>query len=124
MSNNRSQSDSLESTFDAGSMSVSQKVHPEDIQPGDDVAVSEVMYQYPSYPWQSCGATLQPTDPVNVTFLPPADTEPMVVCSVCLPFVLCKPARLGTEFLTYDRYSLCGWTRRSPKHTAQREKKI
>ena len=90
MSNNRSQSESLESTLGARSMSVSKKVHPEDIQPGDDVAVSEVMYQYPSYPWQSCGVTLQPSEPVNVTFLPPADTEPMVVCSVCLPFVLCK----------------------------------
>ena len=90
MSDIKSQSEGLEPGSTTSSLSVSKKIHPEDIRLGDDVMISEVMYQYPSYPWNSCSITLRPEDTVDVTFLSPPDTTPMVVKAVCLPFILCK----------------------------------
>ena len=90
MNNTQSQSESLESAAVNSQLSVSKKIHPEDIRVGDDVAISEVLYQYPSYPWQGGVTTLQAQESVDVTFLSPPDATPMIVRAVCLPFVLCQ----------------------------------
>ena len=93
MSDTQSQSEELQAGTAAStsaSLSVSRKIHPEDICVDDNVMISEIMYQYPSYPWHSCSFGIRPQDPVDVTFLSPPDTTPMVVKAICLPFILCQ----------------------------------
>jgi hypothetical protein len=63
---------------------------PEEIRPGDYVAVMQVVYELPSFFW--CADTLLiPHDkPVRLLFLPADGGAPLKVRSVCLPFVLVK----------------------------------
>ena len=74
-------------------ITVARKLHPEDISVGDDVALSEVSYQFPSFFW--CGADhaiLPPESQVRITFLPIEEPQTLKVKSICLPFVLCTLA--------------------------------
>lgn len=73
-------------------LKVAKRLHPEDICVGDDIALSEVAYQYLSFHWCGADATILPPErPVRVTFLPPhGDNQPLKIKSVCLPFVLCE----------------------------------
>ncbi len=69
---------------------VARKLHPEDIEINDNVAVSETLCQYPSYLWQCVDTTrLPPEQPVRLTYLP-YSCEIYSVKAVCLPFVLCR----------------------------------
>lgn len=69
----------------------SQKLHPEDLALGDDVVISEVCYQYPSYCWSTVDRTVLPPHlPVNITFMAPGSHTPHKVKSICLPYVLCE----------------------------------
>ena len=70
---------------------VARRLHPEDIEVGHRVAISELSYQYPTFLW--CGAdfsTHSPSVPVRISYLPCGEKRPMEVRAVCLPFVLCS----------------------------------
>lgn len=78
-----------ENKFDS-ELTVSKKLHPEDIVIGDAVAVSETVYQYISFSW--CGVDTTRLPPEEVVKVPclSHDASPLIVQSVCLPYVLCK----------------------------------
>lgn len=85
------QSDSGQPEVEESQLKVSKKLHPEDIAIGDDVAISEVAYQYASFHWFGVDSTvLPPHEVVQLTFNPGDMNEPLVIRSVCLPFVLCQ----------------------------------
>jgi hypothetical protein len=63
---------------------------PEDVRPGDFVAVLDELYEIPSYLWRE-DAALHPRDElVRIRVMPTQDNPPHKVKSVCLPFVLTK----------------------------------
>ena len=72
-------------------LKVARTLPSEDISVGDDVAISEIAYQYPSFLWPDADTTmLPPHQKVRITFQPFEDYLPMKVKSICLPFVLCE----------------------------------
>lgn len=72
-------------------LKVSKKLHPEDIAIGDNVAVSEVAFQYASFMWFGVDSTvLPPHEVVQLTYYPTDTNEPLIVKTICLPFVLCE----------------------------------
>ena len=95
-------------------------VAPEDIGVGDFVALSTIVFQFPSYLWSADCHLLPPSKPVRIEFLP---FEPGVIWqvkAVCIPFVYgrsfddtskildvrqCKLVRISDEF------SNCVWNR-------------
>lgn len=87
------QSESGQTELEDSQLKVSRRLHPEDIAIGDDVAVSEIAYQYASFMWFGVDSSiLPPHETVQLTFFPSGDHEPLTVKSVCLPFVLCERA--------------------------------
>ena len=70
----------------------SRKVHPENLRVGDYVAIASVTYEIPSFLW--CGLdhiAYPPDQTIDIAFTKSADENaPLLVKSVCLPFVLCK----------------------------------
>ncbi len=86
---------------------------PEEIRPGDYVALLNVVCELPSFFWCDDAALMPREQPVRIQFTPGSGSAPMKVKSVCLPFVLLKHpdgrkftldvrrsklARLGTDF--------------------------
>lgn len=91
----------------ASERTAARKLHPEDICVGDDVALSEVVFQYPSYMWCGADTTMLPPDQkVQVTFLPWESPQPLKVQSICLPFVLCKQVNGKSEMLDIRQVQL------------------
>lgn len=85
------QSESGQSESQESQLKVSRKLHPEDIAIGDNVAVSEVAFQYAPFLWFAVDSSvLPPREVVQLTFYPDDRHEPLIVKSVCLPFVLCE----------------------------------
>ena len=69
---------------------LSRVLAPEDVRPGDYVAVLDELYEIPSY-WWCEDAALHPRDElVRIRLMPTQDNAPHKVKSVCLPFVLTK----------------------------------
>jgi len=66
---------------------------PEEIRPGDFVAVLHEIAELPSFYW-CADAALHPRDElVRIRFIPTCEALPLKVKSVCLPFVLVKSPR-------------------------------
>lgn len=101
---------------------------PEDIGVGDFVALSSIVYQFPSYLWSADCHLLPPSKPVRIEFLP---LEPGVIWqvkAVCIPFVYgrsfddaskildvrqCKLVRISDDF------SECVWNRMKKEQRRQ-----
>lgn len=83
-----------------GESKVAKLLAPEEVRPGDYVAVMQVVYELPSFFW--CADTLLiPHDkPVRLQLLPDDGGTPLKVRSVCLPFVLVKTS--SEEYRTID----------------------
>jgi hypothetical protein len=74
----------------ARSLSIAKPLAPEDVRPGDYVALLDELYELPSY-WWCEDAALHPRDElVRIRLLPTQENQPLKVKSVCLPFVLAK----------------------------------
>jgi hypothetical protein len=86
---------------------------PEEIRPGDYVALLNIVYELPSFLWCDDAALMPREQPVRIQFTPESGSAPLKVKSVCLPYVLVKHpagrkftldvrrsklARLGTDF--------------------------
>jgi hypothetical protein len=101
---------------------------PEDIRPGDFVALLDELYEYPSFWWCADATLLAPDEPVRIRFVPHAENVPLKVKQVCLPFVLAKLPRDGGRTLDLRRcrlarldpaYAAAAWKvyRRKPRKT-------
>jgi hypothetical protein len=63
---------------------------PEDVRPGDFVALLDEMHELPSF-WWCLDSALHPRDRlVRLRMIPTHESLPLRVKSVCLPFVLTK----------------------------------
>lgn len=79
-----------QSEINDSTLTAARRLHPEDIQIGDNVALAHVSYQYPSFLWCGVDLAMLPADRiVQLSFLP-SEFELLVVKSICLPFVFCK----------------------------------
>lgn len=96
---------------------------PEEIRPGDYVALLNVVYELPSFFWCDDAALMPREQPVRIQFTPESGSAPLKVKSVCLPYVLVKHpdgrkftldvsrsklARLATDFATLAWKALKG----------------
>jgi hypothetical protein len=102
---------------EAGS-TLARALAPEDVRPGDYVALLHEICDYPSFYWCADSTLLPPDQPVRIRFTPNDESIPLKVKSVCLPFVLvmmpwrgkrtldlrkCRLARLD------KRYAAAAW---------------
>ena len=83
----------IETADDAASpaLRVSKRIHPEDLNVGDHVAVTETIHQLPTYCWCGLDAYQHPPDElIRLTVRPQDGHQPLKIKSICLPWVLCK----------------------------------
>jgi len=66
------------------------RVHGEDINRGDFLALLSQTVDVPSYFWDCSGLTLDPQEMVRLRLIPGDAGLPMKVVAVCLPFVYAK----------------------------------
>jgi len=80
-----------ESVIMGDEVNIARALAPEDVRPGDYVAVLQVVTERMLESWE-CECAADATRLVRVAHLPDGDTAPMHVLEVCLPFVLVKTA--------------------------------
>ena len=68
----------------------SRSLAPEEIRPGDSVAVLHEIYEYPSWYWCSDPAFGNREEMIRLRTIPRDEAIPLQVESVCLPFVLVR----------------------------------
>ena len=79
---------------------VAARVHGEDIQQADFVAVLNEIVEYASCCWNYSELTLPADQPVRIRYMPHDAGEPYKVIAICLPFVYAKRPKGGVE--TFD----------------------
>lgn len=79
---------------------VAATVAGEDVNCGDFVAVLSVVYEVPSYMWDSCESVLPAQELVRLKMIPSDAGIPLKVQAICLPFIYAKNA--AGEFSTLD----------------------
>jgi len=68
-----------------------RRIHPEDLVVGDDIAITEVSYQYGTFAWCALDTFKYPADEViTLTYRATDDHFPQKIVSICLPFLLCE----------------------------------
>lgn len=80
----------LENHTDSADSTLARALAPEDIRPGDYVALLHETYELPSFYWCADAALLPVERPVRIRCVPREDQAPLRVKHVCLPFVLVK----------------------------------
>ena len=74
----------------ARDVTLAKTLAPEDVRPGDYVAVLSEEYEYAAFAW-SCDSSLSTGDSIlRVRFRPRDTTGPLRVIDACLPFVFVK----------------------------------
>jgi hypothetical protein len=96
----------LEAQADRSHSTLAKSLAPEEIRPGDFVAILHVVCELPSFLWCADASTLPLGEPVRVQFAPEHGGVPLKVKSVCLPFVLVKSPFGDTRSLDVRRYRL------------------
>ena len=82
-----------------------RRIHPEDLVVGDDIAITEVSYQYGTFAWCALDTFKYPADEViTLTYRPTEDHFPQKVVSICLPFLLCE--KIDGKHIIHDVRSL------------------
>ena len=74
----------------ASAPTLAKALAPEEIRPGDFVAVLYQMYELPSYMWCADASLLPRDELVRIRMTPTEDPTPLKVSAVCLPFVLVR----------------------------------
>jgi len=75
----------------ADALKVSRRVHPEDFNVGDHVAISEIIYEYGTFCWCGLDSYQYPPDElIRLTVRPSEGHQPLTVKSICLPLVHVK----------------------------------
>ena len=91
---------------------------PEDVRPGDYVALLEEIYELPSYWWRTDSVLESRDELVRIRMIPTQENLPLKVKSVCLPFVLAKKPTGERQTLDLrrcrlarldDRYAASAW---------------
>lgn len=89
------------------SLPLAKRVAPDDLLPGQYVAVLHLVFEYPSYLWMCEGYETPIDQPVRVTFRPCfSEHEPLRVLDVCLPFVFVADPRGGHRVLDVRSHQL------------------
>jgi hypothetical protein len=100
------------------SATLAKSLAPEEILPGDYVALLHVACELPSFLWCAEASTLPLQEPVRIRFVPEGGGIPLKVRAVCLPFVLVKVPQGGrttldvrhNQFARLDRtYAVKAW---------------
>jgi hypothetical protein len=86
----RAQSKSTARREAAPEATLAKSLAPEEIRPGDCVAVLHEIYEYPSWYWCSDPALANREETVRLRTIPRDEAVPLRVDSVCLPFVLVR----------------------------------
>jgi hypothetical protein len=86
----RSQQTQLEEHEAELQSTLAKALAPEEIRPGDFVAVLHVVYELPSFLWCVDASTLPVHEPVRLQLVPERGGTPLEVKAVCLPFVLVR----------------------------------
>jgi hypothetical protein len=109
----RSKSQPRRSRKAAAEATLARALAPEDVRPGDYVAVLDEVVEFPSWYWCDEPVLTGREEVVRVRYTPRDDALPMKVRAVCLPFVLvrepcgrertldvrrCRLARLHSDF--------------------------
>jgi hypothetical protein len=94
---------------------LAKSLAPEEIRPGDFVAVLHVTCELPSFLWCADALTLPCHEPVRIRFVPTSESVPLKVKQVCLPYVLVKSPSGHSRTLDVRRYRLA----RLPQRYAQ-----
>jgi hypothetical protein len=102
----RTESNSKESNQAADKATLARSLAPEDIRPGDYVAVLHEIYEFPTWFWCDGGFALPRDEAVRVRFTPHDDAAPLKVQAVCLPFVLVKQPCGGQRTIDVRRRPL------------------
>jgi hypothetical protein len=88
-----SDSQQLEPATTSAEATLAKPLAPEDVRPGDFVAVLHEIAELPSFYW-CADAGFHPRDElVRIRYIPSSEALPLKVKSVCLPFVLVKAPR-------------------------------
>lgn len=74
----------------APAATMARRLAPEEIRPGDYVAVLRETNEWPSFFWNCAGVPLPPDKLVRIARMPEQPGTPFKVRSICLPFVLVK----------------------------------
>jgi len=72
------------------SLTAAATVAAEDLACGDYVSLLNETVDFPSFLWDSCGATLSPHELVRLKVIPVTAGRPLKVIAICLPFVYAK----------------------------------
>ena len=86
----RSESQSRRSRKAAGDATLARALAPEDVRPGDYVAVLDEVVEFPSWYWCDEPVLTGRDEVVRVRYTPRDDALPLKVRAVCLPFVLVR----------------------------------
>ena len=79
---------------------------PEEVRPGDYVALLDEVYEFPSFWWCADTTLFPPTEIVRLRFTPRDESRPLKVLSACLPFVLTKQPTGERRTLDLRRHRL------------------
>jgi hypothetical protein len=101
MARTRTKSKSVEHA--AASATLARALAPEEIRPGDHVAVLYEIVEIPSWYWCDDAALGDREELVRIRYTPREDAVPLKVRAVCLPFVLAKHPRDGERTLDVRR---------------------
>lgn len=66
---------------------------PEDVRPGDYVAVLSEEYEYPAFAWLCDHSLTSHDEVIRLRFRPREVPGPLYVVDACLPFVFVKPPK-------------------------------
>jgi len=69
-------------------LQAARQIHPEDLVVGDDIAITEVSYQYGTFAW--CALDSSADEVITLTYRATDDHFPQKIVSICLPFLLCE----------------------------------
>ena len=101
MARSRTKSDAAHQAADEATLA--HRLAPEEIRPGDYVAVLHDVIEFPTWYW--CDeASLTPRDElVRILYIPREDAVPQKIRAVCLPFVFAKKPCGGQHTLDVRR---------------------
>ncbi|QDT53278.1 hypothetical protein Pan44_12940 [Caulifigura coniformis] len=79
---------------------VAARLAPEDLRPGQDIAVLTEILECPTWLWPGEVSGVRPDEPVRLQITGRGSGRPLRIKAVCLPFVLVS--RIDGKFRTLD----------------------